>query len=42
MGLSLVDFDDLDPTTAADWAASLKDSLSALNRFHKKIKETAQ
>lgn len=42
MGLSLIDYDDLDPAAAKEWAASLTESLRALNAFNRKIKETAQ
>lgn len=38
-GLRLIDFDDVDLTDVADWSASLADSLRALNRLAKKIKE---
>lgn len=42
MGLSLIDYSDLDPSEAAEWAASLSESIRALNAFNRKIKETAQ
>jgi hypothetical protein len=38
--LPLVDVDSLDPREAKDWTASLDQSIRALNRFNKKIKET--
>ena len=38
--VNLIDFDAIDPAQAQNWAASLTDSLRALNRFAKKIKET--
>lgn len=40
MGIDLVDFDDLDPQEAGQWADSLSHSLRALNRFVKQIKES--
>lgn len=42
MGLPLVRFSDLDPTEAAEWTASLTQSLRTLNRFNHKIKEAVQ
>lgn len=42
MGVELVNFDDLDPREASQWADSLTQSLRVLNRFAKQIKETAQ
>lgn len=42
MGLELVDFGQLDPGEAHDWAASLADSTRKLNRFIRQLKETAQ
>ena len=42
MALPLVDFDDLDPTEADEWTASLTKSLSELRRFNKKIKEAVR
>lgn len=41
MGVELIDYDDLDPREASQWADSLTYSLRALNRFAKQIKETA-
>jgi hypothetical protein len=40
MGIELINYDDLDPEEARQWADSLNHSLRALNRFHKQIKET--
>jgi hypothetical protein len=34
-----IDFAEVDPRDAAKWATSLNDSIRALNRFHKTIKE---
>jgi hypothetical protein len=42
MGIQLVDPDDLDPTQAQDWAVSLTESIRALNRLIKTMKEIAQ
>lgn len=42
MALPLVDVDDLDPAEAGEWTASLDQSLRALNRFNKKIKEAVR
>ena len=39
MGTELVNPGDLDPAEAKDWAASLTESLRALNRFARQIKE---
>jgi hypothetical protein len=39
--LELIDYDDLDPAEAAEWAASLSESFRVFNRFYRKIKETA-
>lgn len=39
LALPLVKVEELDPTEANDWTASLDQSLRALNRFNKKIKE---
>lgn len=41
-GIRLVDFDDLDPDQAENWATSLTDSIRALNRLTKQIKEMTQ
>lgn len=38
-GIDLVVTDDLDPSEAQQWTASLDQSIRALNRFNKKIKE---
>lgn len=40
--MRLVDFTDLDAAQATDWANSLTESIRALNRFAKQIKELAQ
>lgn len=40
MGVRLINYDEIDPREAEQWAASLTDSLSELRRFHKQIKET--
>lgn len=40
MGVELVEYGDLDPREASQWADSLTHSLRALNRFVKQIKET--
>lgn len=37
--LSFIDFSEVDPSEAAEWAISLTDSLRLLNRFTKQIKE---
>lgn len=37
--LRLINYDDIDPSEAAEWATSLTDSIRALNRFAKQIKE---
>lgn len=42
MGIGLIEPDDLDPAEAANWAASLTDSIRVLNRLIKTLKETAQ
>lgn len=39
LGLRLFDPDNADPAQADEWATSLNDSLRALNRFRKQIKE---
>lgn len=39
MGIDLIDYDDVDPREACQWATSLNDSLRVLNRFAKQIKE---
>jgi len=39
LGLRLFDPDNTDPAQADEWATSLNDSLRALNRFRKQIKE---
>lgn len=41
MGIELVDFSDLDPAEAKEWAASLTTSIRSLNRFARQIRETA-
>jgi len=41
-GLDLINYDDLDPAELADWATSLTESMRALNRFVKQIKEMAK
>lgn len=40
-GIELVDFGDLDPAEAKDWAVSLTASIRSLNRFARQIRETA-
>lgn len=40
--LPMVDMDSLDPREANEWTASLDQSIRALNRFNKKIKETVR
>lgn len=40
--LRLVDFDDLDVAETEDWATSISDSLRALTRFNKRLKEMTQ
>jgi ParB-like chromosome segregation protein Spo0J len=40
--MRLVNFDDLDATRAEEWVNSLTDSIRALNRFTKQIKELTQ
>lgn len=40
LALPLVDFASLDPSEAKEWTASLDQSIRALNRFNKQIKET--
>lgn len=40
--MRLVNFTELDPAQAAEWADSLTESIRALNRFAKQMKETAQ
>ncbi len=40
LALPLVDFASLDPREAREWTASLDQSIRALNRFNKQIKET--
>jgi len=42
MGVGLIVPADLDPAEAADWAASLTESLRVLNRLNKTLKEAAQ
>jgi hypothetical protein len=42
VGIRLVNFDDLDREQAENWATSLTDSLRALNRLAKQIKEMTQ
>lgn len=42
IGIKLVNFGDVDSTQANDWAISLSDSIRALNRFAKQIKEMTQ
>lgn len=42
MGIELIDYDEIDPQEASQWATSLTDSLRVLNRFAKQIKEMAQ
>jgi transposase len=40
--LRLVDFDELDVAETEDWATSISDSLRALTRFNKRLKEMTQ
>jgi hypothetical protein len=40
MGVGLINYDEIDPREARQWADSLNDSFRVLNRFHKQIKET--
>jgi hypothetical protein len=40
--LRLINYDDLDVAEATEWATSLTDSIRALNRFAKQIKEMTQ
>lgn len=40
IGVDLINYDDIDPRDARQWADSLTNSLRALNRFAKQIKET--
>lgn len=42
MPMRLVNFSELDPSQAAEWANSLTESIRALNRFAKQMKELAQ
>lgn len=42
MSLELVNLADLDPEQIADWATSIRASLTALTRFHKQLKEMTQ
>lgn len=42
MGVDLIQYDQLDTDEACHWAASLADSLRALNRFHKQIRKVTQ
>lgn len=42
MGIGLVDFDDLNPDEIGDWTISLANSIRALNRLNKKMKEMVQ
>lgn len=42
MGVGLVSAEDIDPAEAANWAASLTDSIRVLNRLIKTMKEIAQ
>ncbi len=42
MGVELIDYAQIDPQGARQWAASLTDSLRVLNRFARQIKETTQ
>lgn len=42
MGIALIDLEDLDPAEITDWAASLTDSVRALNRFARQLKEMTQ
>lgn len=42
IGIRLVNFDDIDVDQANDWATSLNDSIRALNRFVKQIREMTQ
>lgn len=41
-GLNLIKYDDLDLAEVADWATSLTESMQAINRFVRRIKEMAQ
>ncbi|MFB4280809.1 hypothetical protein ACBJ59_36355 [Nonomuraea sp. MTCD27] len=42
MGIDLIVFDDLDPDEIEDWTISLANSIRALNRLNKKMKEMVQ
>jgi hypothetical protein len=42
MGIDLVAFDDLDPDEIEDWTISLANSIRALNRLNKRMKEMVQ
>jgi len=42
VGIGLIKVDDLDPIRAENWAVSLSDSIRALNRLVKQIKEMTQ
>lgn len=42
MGVELIDFASLNLEEVGQWTDSLSDSLRALNRFHKQLKETIQ
>lgn len=42
MGVELIDFASLNLAEVGQWTDSLSDSLRALNRFHKQLKETIQ
>lgn len=42
VGIGLVNFGDLDPSRAENWAVSLTESIRALNRLTKQIKEMTQ
>ena len=42
MGLSLVDYDELDVAEIEAWTASLSESIRMLNRLNKRLKEKAQ
>lgn len=42
IGVELINYDQIDPARASQWADSLTHSLKALTRFRKQIKETTQ
>lgn len=42
MGIGLIDLKDVDPTVASQWVDSLTESMRALNRFVRQLKEQTQ